>query len=277
MVDAPKLPFNDALEKVEVSYDLGNGTVITMTLLQGDTPAGGRRCGSCSLCCRLVPVATLGKPGNTKCRFSRQHPKGCCSVYATPQQPMACQTWSCRWLIDKAIDTSRPDRAHYVIDVMPDLIKSVREDGEVREAPVVQIWLDPAYPLAHRDPRLRAWVEANARETGMAAIVRVSARDAFLLIPPYLHSDGVWEERGAKIVAKTGMWSEESGVLTRTEEALTEGSVLFPVLDEGRKDFKRAETLYRDDSCLERDCDRCGKRYRGPAVYCCLACALADA
>ena len=27
----------------------------------------------------------------------------------------------------------------------------------------------------------------------------------------------------------------------------------------------------------ERPCDKCGKPYRGPAVYCSLTCALADA
>lgn len=34
---------------------------------------------------------------------------------------------------------------------------------------------------------------------------------------------------------------------------------------------------YADPAFSERMCDRCGKRYRGPAVYCSLACAIADA
>jgi hypothetical protein len=34
---------------------------------------------------------------------------------------------------------------------------------------------------------------------------------------------------------------------------------------------------YRDDRFAERGCDRCGKAYRGPAIYCSLECALADA
>ena len=38
-----------------------------------------------------------------------------------------------------------------------------------------------------------------------------------------------------------------------------------------------ARTAYRDDSFSERTCDKCGKRYRGPAVYCSLECAEADA
>lgn len=34
---------------------------------------------------------------------------------------------------------------------------------------------------------------------------------------------------------------------------------------------------YADDAFPERACDFCGKLYRGPAVYCSLECALADA
>lgn len=35
--------------------------------------------------------------------------------------------------------------------------------------------------------------------------------------------------------------------------------------------------LYEDVSYPARECDHCGKTYRGPAVYCSLECALADA
>jgi hypothetical protein len=34
---------------------------------------------------------------------------------------------------------------------------------------------------------------------------------------------------------------------------------------------------YVDKAFSERPCDKCGKPYRGPAVYCSLTCALADA
>ena len=40
---------------------------------------------------------------------------------------------------------------------------------------------------------------------------------------------------------------------------------------------RRAEEAYRDDRFPERPCDRCGKPYRGPAVYCSLTCAIAHA
>jgi hypothetical protein len=38
-----------------------------------------------------------------------------------------------------------------------------------------------------------------------------------------------------------------------------------------------ADDAYWDVRLEERACDRCGKPYRGPAVYCSLACALEDA
>ena len=34
---------------------------------------------------------------------------------------------------------------------------------------------------------------------------------------------------------------------------------------------------YSDESYPERQCDHCGNKYRGPAVYCSLYCALNDA
>ena len=34
---------------------------------------------------------------------------------------------------------------------------------------------------------------------------------------------------------------------------------------------------YVDPSFNERECDHCGKLYRGPALYCSLTCALSDA
>jgi hypothetical protein len=38
-----------------------------------------------------------------------------------------------------------------------------------------------------------------------------------------------------------------------------------------------AASAYRNDAFPERDCDYCGRSYRGPAVYCSLDCALEDA
>ena len=41
--------------------------------------------------------------------------------------------------------------------------------------------------------------------------------------------------------------------------------------------FVTSRAAFRDDTCAERECDHCGNPYRGPSVYCCHACATADA
>lgn len=38
-----------------------------------------------------------------------------------------------------------------------------------------------------------------------------------------------------------------------------------------------AKRAYHDTSFRERRCDYCNEFYQGPAIYCCLRCALADA
>jgi hypothetical protein len=44
-------------------------------------------------------------------------------VYGKPEMPECCQMWNCRWIVsDLPVDMARPDRCHYVVDVMPDFI-----------------------------------------------------------------------------------------------------------------------------------------------------------
>ena len=43
------------------------------------------------------------------------------------------------------------------------------------------------------------------------------------------------------------------------------------------REIADAAQTYHDDSRPERACHHCGKPYRGPAVYCSLQCAIADA
>src|SRR3974390_97093 len=133
-----------------------------------------RQCGECQLCCKLLPVASVEKPAGKACRFSKFH-KGC-TVYRTRAMPMDCAVWNCRWLVnDDAAELSRPDRSHYVIDVMPDFVTVVdNATGEKTNVQVVQIWIDPDCPDAHRDPALRRWLERR-NEQGLgqvAALIR---------------------------------------------------------------------------------------------------------
>jgi hypothetical protein len=152
-----------------------------------------RQCGECQLCCKLLPVKGVQKPAGQRCRFQKFH-KGC-SVYHTAQMPHECGLWNCRWLInDDAGELARPDRAHYVIDIMPDFVTlNDNETGERRNIQVVQIWCDPDFPKAHRDPALRRWIERRA-EQGVAAIVRFDNAKAVIVFAPPLAADRQWHE-----------------------------------------------------------------------------------
>ena len=161
---------------------------------------GPRTCGGCTLCCRLLPVHHDGdmpggwhKAAGERCRHQRTG-KGC-AVYRKAGFPTACVYWNCRWLT--GIDTAelrRPDRAHYVLDVVPDYVTLSADDLTPTKIEVVQVWCDPKYPDAHKDPALRAYL-ARRGEEGVAALIRYSSGDAFFLCPPAMSSDGQWHER----------------------------------------------------------------------------------
>jgi hypothetical protein len=153
-----------------------------------------RQCGDCQLCCKLLPVPPLGKKAGQRCQYQR-HGKGC-TVYHSKKMPGECALWNCRWLVnDDAADLARPDRSHYVIDLLPDYI-TLSEDatGKTFTVQVVQIWIDPDFPDAHRDPALRRYIERRAGE-GIAALVRFNARDALAIFAPAMSTDGQWHEK----------------------------------------------------------------------------------
>ena len=142
-----------------------------------------RECGDCQLCCKLLPVPPLGKKAGEKCKHQK-FGKGC-AVYHKPGMPRDCMWWNCRWLVnDDTADLSRPDRSHYVIDISPDHV--TLQDNETKKTfavQVVQIWIDPKYPDAHRDPALRAYLLRRG-EQGIAALVRYDNRRAVSVFPP---------------------------------------------------------------------------------------------
>jgi hypothetical protein len=151
-----------------------------------------RQCGECQLCCVLLPVLALKKAGGTACRFQGIHTG--CTIYGTADRPEECWIWSCRWLInDDATELPRPDQSHYVIDVMPDYVTIRDRGGKTRTLEVVQIWVDPQHPNAHRDPALRRWIRKRAKK-GIGALIRYSPTNAFAIFAPPLSDDGRWHE-----------------------------------------------------------------------------------
>ena len=157
------------------------------------SPKPTRQCGDCQLCCKLLPVGgILQKPANQRCQHQRHH-KGC-AVYRTQLMPAECGLWVCGWLVnDDAADLSRPDRTHYVIDVMQDFVTAQNEGEPPIRIGAVQVWCDPRHPEAHRDPALRAWLDRRGQD-GLVAIIRYGSSDGFTLVPPSLSGTGEWME-----------------------------------------------------------------------------------
>jgi hypothetical protein len=150
-----------------------------------------RTCGSCKMCCYLLPTPQLDLPANTHCRHECS--KGC-AIY--PTRPSACRMFACRWLLGDDVGL-RPDRAGYVVDCMPDLVTAVDATGREERHPVYQIWIDPERPDAHRAPALRRWLEAEGKRVGMYAIVRYGTERGAALIPPSLTGAGwIFKESG---------------------------------------------------------------------------------
>ena len=156
-----------------------------------ETAVAARHCGSCTLCCKLVPVASLQKRANERCQHQRQS-KGC-AIYRT--RPLECRMWTCRWLVDEGTTKlRRPDQVHYVIDVMQDDLHVTTDEGKTVLLPSIQVWVDPAFPEAWRDPELQRYVEMVAEKLGLAAIIRLGNERGIALFAPCFdpQSRGTW-------------------------------------------------------------------------------------
>lgn len=167
---------------------------------------GKRVCGSCTLCCKLLPVVSLGKGANTRCQH--QHVGKGCAVYGELHRVSPeCRLWSCMWLVDPdplAARLQRPDRAHYVIDIMPDISTAQPHDGgPAFEMAMLQVWIDPAFPDAVDDPALRAWIEHMWESRGLVALIRIGSRDGYVLAPPAISGTGKWERVGGSFSGRS--------------------------------------------------------------------------
>jgi hypothetical protein len=183
------------------SLGKGGSAVIEFT---DEEPA--RKCGDCQLCCKLLPVVELSKAAGERCKHQRAG-KGCLVYHRTEQGfPSCCGYWSCRWQTDTAMaGMPRPDRCHYVVDVMLDSIHAKRNDGTIHEIPCLQVWVDPAFPNAHRAPELRAYLNRMAEQFQVIAIVRWSSSRAVVLFPPAFTGDDKWIERSGNIAPRTAL------------------------------------------------------------------------
>jgi hypothetical protein len=201
-----------------------SGEPLRLNMVFKEESPGGRQCGGCTLCCRLVPVEVLDKPAGTRCRF--QSRKGC-AVYHARGFPEECGLWACRWLVDPdAGELHRPDRSHYVVDVMPDFVGAHDPTtGQIVDVAVLVVWCDPEHPDAWRDPALRRLMVSLAERERMGTIVRFGHERAIVVFAPVMTSDGEWHEHEPRKDTDVG-WRNPMEELRRHAHAhrLREGS-----------------------------------------------------
>jgi hypothetical protein len=98
-----------------------------------------RACGECSLCCKLLAIADLDKPGGEWCRHCKPTHDGC-MIY--DRRPEVCRKFACQWLKDASFgDEWFPPKARMFLFV----------DGSVRPlvlrivSDVLGRWRKPPY------------------------------------------------------------------------------------------------------------------------------------
>lgn len=112
-----------------------------------DLPA--KSCGSCTLCCKVMGIVELEKPGGTWCGHCK--PGRGCAIYES--RPKSCGEFNCLWLAEPSIpENLKPERTKVVLVVDSDGKRLIAN-------------CDPSNPLAwRREPlygQLKRWaVEA---------------------------------------------------------------------------------------------------------------------
>jgi hypothetical protein len=138
-------------------------------LSDAKTAAAGRSCGSCTLCCKVMSIAEIGKPHGAWCTHCR--PGRGCIVYE--KRPRECRTFNCAWLMDERLAPEwKPDRSKLVV--------TIAHDGNG-----IEIRCDPKFPQAWRQEpyrtRIREWSEGAERDGGSVVVL---VGDRITLITP---------------------------------------------------------------------------------------------
>ena len=100
--------------------------------------AGGRECGECTLCCKVLEIEALAKPAGSWCPHCK--PGRGCLIY--PSRPAECRAFSCLWLINDLLGQHwKPSKSRIVL--------TTSEDG-------IEVRCDPGFPDAWRKEPFRS-------------------------------------------------------------------------------------------------------------------------
>ena len=129
--------------------------------------AGGRECGECTLCCKVLALEEPAKPASSWCPHCK--PGHGCLIYAN--RPAECRAFSCLWLVNDLLDQHwKPSKSRLVL--------TTSEDG-------IEVRCDPGFPDAWRKEPFRSEIQqwavfGEARDLTVIVIIG----DRIILIAP---------------------------------------------------------------------------------------------
>jgi hypothetical protein len=131
------------------------------------TSSAKRRCGDCTLCCKVMAIEELEKPANSWCPHCK--PGRGCAIYHG--RPAECGNFSCLWLVNDLLDEQlKPNKSKFVL--------TASEDG-------IEVRCDPGFPNAWRkEPyasEIRGW--AISGESNDVTVVVIVGQRMILVTP----------------------------------------------------------------------------------------------
>lgn len=177
-----------------------------------------RQCGDCQACCKVMPIAEIGKKANTRCGYQKF--KVGCKVHGTPSQPASCKLWSCWWLRDASFDLPRPDRAGYVVDPTPDFVIFGDDAFTGKRVAALQIWVDANRPDAWGGAE--QWIKKHIGDRDMVAVIRFGSKAAITMVPPQLSETGDWNLIDSRMILEATANNIRSSMAQKAREAMAE-------------------------------------------------------
>jgi hypothetical protein len=130
----------------------------------------GRKCGDCSLCCKLIRVDAFAKPPGTWCSYCSPG-QGGCTIYDS--RPSECMEFYCAWMTSPNLgDEWRPTKCRFVL--------RLESDGNL-----IAVHVDPSDPTAwRREPYFQRLKQFAIKGAGAKQRVIVYIRNRVIVIFP---------------------------------------------------------------------------------------------
>lgn len=126
-------------------------------------------CGSCNLCCRLLGVPDINKPGGMLCWWTGLH--GGCQRHAEKgiaPDMAACAQFKCLWLADQE---KADEERNVQIGVRPDICHVVLGPQDPKDSTLLYVQVDPDFPAAWRQQPIADILENILARGGRLEII----------------------------------------------------------------------------------------------------------